>query len=100
MSHTLPHPNSFMTSKLKLLKSKSFIDFKSHIKLVLWVKFSQYDNRIKNFLKNILSLEILCCYFRIKDSEGVDKQVESVCFFKDGIEPAWEDPVNAKGGDF
>uniref|UniRef100_A0A7S2XVT5 Eukaryotic translation initiation factor 4E n=1 Tax=Fibrocapsa japonica TaxID=94617 RepID=A0A7S2XVT5_9STRA len=29
-----------------------------------------------------------------------DRQLESLSIFKEGINPEWEDPVNAKGGEF
>ena len=31
---------------------------------------------------------------------GEDTKISALSLFKSGIEPAWEDPVNAKGGDF
>lgn len=33
-------------------------------------------------------------------SNGVDQKISAVSLFKTGILPAWEDPVNAKGGEF
>ena len=34
------------------------------------------------------------------DDSGEWKQIQSICLFRKGIRPAWEDPVNAKGSDF
>ena len=33
-------------------------------------------------------------------NENKIKQIESVAFFKTNIKPAWEDPLNEKGGEF
>jgi hypothetical protein len=33
-------------------------------------------------------------------SKGVDQKISAVSLFKTGIIPAWEDEVNAKGGEF
>ena len=32
--------------------------------------------------------------------KGAPKKISALSLFKTGIEPAWEDPVNAKGGEF
>jgi len=37
---------------------------------------------------------------KVQVSETKVKQIESVAFFKTGIKPAWEDPLNEKGGEF
>ena len=39
-------------------------------------------------------------FCRVKVEEDKAKQIDSVAFFRDKVEPAWEDEVNAKGGDF
>lgn len=34
------------------------------------------------------------------EKEEQPRKVESVCFFRAGIQPTWEDPMNKTGGQF
>ena len=54
-------------------------------------------SKCKYFLKIIFTI---FWFYRFKDEHDLAYQVTSINLFKTNIQPTWEDPKNAKGGDF